>query len=107
VSFAASKKLKTTIVGDFDDDSVNVQIATLIQAYGQTVTLSTIKGHLKKAGMDLDVMTRPFKIWIVKQALRENSNLKEIRERHILLADLSRYRCIPRFGILNSEFCPA
>jgi tRNA(Ser,Leu) C12 N-acetylase TAN1 len=107
VFFGTSKKLTVAIVGEFDDDSVNVQITKLVQAEGQTATSSTINAPFKKAGMDLDVTTRPFRTRIIEQTLRENSNLKDVWGRNVLLDDLSRRRHIPRFGIINSEFCRA
>jgi hypothetical protein len=36
-------------------ESVNAKITPLLQAYEQTATSATIKGSLRKAGMDLDV----------------------------------------------------
>jgi hypothetical protein len=105
--FGASNKVKATVVDEFDNDSVNGQITKPVQAHGQIATSSTIKAPFQKAGIDLDVTTRPFRIRIVEQTLREKSNLKEVWERNTLFDDLSRRRHIPRFGIINSEFCPA
>jgi hypothetical protein len=48
VSFGVLKKLKVSATGEFDDDSVNVQISKLIQADEQTATLSTIRRSFRK-----------------------------------------------------------
>jgi hypothetical protein len=107
VFFGTLKKLKPTAVGEFDDRSVNAQIMQLLQADEQAATSATIRGSFRKAGMDLDVTTLPFRIRIIEQTLRENPGFKEIWDRNVSLDDLSSRQQLQRFGIINSGFLPA
>jgi hypothetical protein len=62
VFFDAFKKLKATAQGESDGDPVNAQITKRIQAYEQGATCAPIRGSFRKAGMDLDVTVRQFRI---------------------------------------------
>jgi hypothetical protein len=62
VCFGVLKKLKASAVGEFNDDSVNAQITKLMRAYQQTATSPTIRGSFRKAGLEHDITTRPFKL---------------------------------------------
>jgi hypothetical protein len=93
-------------VAEFDDDSVNAQITKLVQAYEQTAKYSTIIRIFTKAGMDLNVTTRPFRIRIVEQTLRDNPGFKEVWGRNVLVENLSRRPQMQQFGIINAEFLP-
>jgi hypothetical protein len=56
VFFGVLKKLKVSATGEFDDDSTNAQITTLIQASEQTATSATIRGsedHFGRQGWKL------------------------------------------------------
>jgi hypothetical protein len=107
VFFGALKKLKPIAVGEFDDGSVNPQIAQLRQAYKQAATSATIRRSFRKAGMGLDVTTLPLRIRVVEQTQRENPGFKEVWDRSVSLDDLSRRRQLQRFRIINSAFPPA
>jgi hypothetical protein len=104
VFFGALKKLKATAVGEFEDDSVNAQITKLIQAFEQTATSATIRGAFRKAGLELDVSRRPFKVKVVEERLRDNPGFREVWERNAAVEALSSRRQAHRFGIINSEF---
>jgi hypothetical protein len=51
VFFGALKKLKATVQGQFNDDSVHDQITTLVEASEQKATSRTIGASFCKAGM--------------------------------------------------------
>jgi hypothetical protein len=78
VFFGLLKKLKASATGEFDDDSVKAQVTKLIQAYEQTATSSTIRGSFRKAGYEHDTATRPFKLRVVQERLRENPGFQEM-----------------------------
>jgi hypothetical protein len=82
-SFQALRQLQASATGEFDDDSVNAQISTLIQTYEQTATSSTIRRSLRKAGLEQEVTARSFKLEVVKESLRENPGFRESRPRCI------------------------
>jgi hypothetical protein len=106
VFFGVLKKLKPMATGEFDDDSVRGQVTKVIQAYEQTATLSTIKGSFRKAGLEHDTGTRPFKLRVVQERLRENPGFQEMWARDVSVGTLSARRQAQRFGIMNSEFGP-
>jgi hypothetical protein len=60
--FGVFEKLTATQVGEFDDDSANIQITKLVQADEQLAASSTIRGSFRKVGMDMNVMKQPLKI---------------------------------------------
>jgi hypothetical protein len=106
VFFGALKTLKATAEGEFDDDSVNAQIAKLIQADEQIATSGTIHGSFQKAGMDREVTVRPFGIRVVEETLRENPGFPEVWDRNVCLEDGTRRGQVHRFGIVSLEFLP-
>jgi hypothetical protein len=65
VFFGALQNLKGTAVGEFDDDSVNAQIAKLVQVYEETEISSTIRRSFRKTGTNLNVTVQPSRIPIV------------------------------------------
>jgi hypothetical protein len=91
---------KAAAVSEFDDDSVNAQITKRVQVHEQTAISSMIRGF-RKAGMYLDVATWLFKIRIGEQTLREDPGFKEVRDRNVLLDDLSKCQQMQQFGIIN------
>jgi hypothetical protein len=107
VFFGTLKHLKATAAGEFDDGSVNEQITKMIQAYEQTATSGTIRGSFPRAGMISDITTRPFKIRVDEDAMRQSPGFRAVWERNVSIDDLSRRRQMQRFGIINSEFLPA
>jgi hypothetical protein len=110
VFFETLKYLKVTVMGDFNDDSVNEHITKLIQVYKQTATLATIKRSFRRVGLGLrlglDVTVRPFKIQVNEEMIRETSGFKAVWERNISIEALSRWKQMQRFGIINLEFLP-
>jgi hypothetical protein len=70
VFFGVLKHLKTPAAGDFHDDNVNNQITTIIQAYEQTITSSTIQGSFRRAGIGMDVTICPFTSNVDKETVR-------------------------------------
>jgi hypothetical protein len=98
---------KATTAGEFGDDLVNGQIMKMIQAYEQTATPGTIRGSFRKAGMISNTTTRPFKIHIDEDIMRQSPGLQAVWERNVSIDDLSRLKQMQRFGIINSEFLPA
>jgi hypothetical protein len=84
VLFDALKKLKTPADGEFDDNSVNDQIANLVQVYEQTATSTrititiTIRSSFRRARMVSDTSVRHFRLSLNKGSLQENSDFKEI-----------------------------
>ena len=104
VFFGVLKKLKASAIGEFDDDSVSAHITKLIQAYEQTATSSTIRGSFRKAGLEHDITTRPFKLRVIEESLRANPGFQEIWARDVSIESLSQKRRAQRFGIINSEF---
>jgi hypothetical protein len=91
-------------VGEFEGESVNAQITKLIQANEQTATSGTIRGVFRKAGLETDTSTRPFKIRVVEEVVRANPGFREAWERNVSIDELSIRRQQHRFGIINSEF---
>jgi hypothetical protein len=57
VFFGSLKRLKAMATGEFEDDSVNNHITTLLQTYEQTATSATIKRSFRMAGLGLNVET--------------------------------------------------
>jgi hypothetical protein len=53
VFFDTLKYLKATVMGEFNDDSVNEHITKLVQVYEQTTTLATIKRSFHRVGLRL------------------------------------------------------
>jgi hypothetical protein len=104
VFFGVLKKLKASAVGEFDDDSLNADITKLIQVYEQTATSSTLRGSFRKAGLENDITTRPFKLQVIEESLRANPGFKEIWAQDVSIESLSQRRRAQRFGIINSEF---
>jgi hypothetical protein len=100
------KKLNPSATGEFDDDSVKGQVTKLIQAYEQTATSSTMRGSFQKAGFEHHTATRPFKLRVVQERLRENPGFQEMWTRDRSVKTLSARRQAQRFGIINSEFLP-
>jgi tRNA(Ser,Leu) C12 N-acetylase TAN1 len=78
VFFEVVKRLKASSVGEFDDDSIKAHITKLIQEYEQTAASSTIRGSFRKAGLEHDIMTRPFKLQVIEESLRANPGFQEI-----------------------------
>jgi hypothetical protein len=107
VFFGSLEHLKSTAAGKFGDDSVNEQITKMIQAYEQTATSGTIRGPFRKAGMIPNTTTRPFKIRIDEEIMRQSPCFQAVWERNVSIDDLSRRRQMQGFGIINSEFPPA
>jgi hypothetical protein len=107
VFFGALKKLKPSARGEIGDESVEGAITKLLQAYEQTATSATIRGSFRKAGLEANVTTRPFRIRVSEQKLRENPGFQELWARDIQVEELSRRRQMQRFGVINSEFLPA
>jgi hypothetical protein len=62
---------------------VNAQISQLLQGYEHAATSATIRGSLRKAGMNLDITTLPVRIRIVEHILRENPGFKEVWNRNV------------------------
>jgi hypothetical protein len=106
VFFGVLKKLKVSATGEFDDDSVKGQVTKLIQAYEQTATSSTIRGSFRKPGFEHDTATRPFKLRVVQERLREKPGFQETWGRDVSVGTLPVRRQVQRFGIINSEFLP-
>jgi hypothetical protein len=102
--FGVLKRLKASAVGEFDEESVNAQITKLIQAYEQTATASTIRGSFRKAELEHDITTRPFKLQVIEESLRANPGFQEISGRDLSIESLSRRRRAQRFENINSEF---
>jgi hypothetical protein len=65
--FGSFKKLKATDTGEIDDGSDDATILKLIQAYEQT---ATVRGSFRKAELEEDTTTQPFKIRTTKDKLR-------------------------------------
>jgi hypothetical protein len=107
VFFGSLRHLKATAAGEFGDNSVNEQITKMIQAPEQTATSGTIKGSFRRAGMIPDTTTRPLKIRIDEEIMRQSPGFLAIWERNVSIDDLSRRRQVQRFGIINSQFLPA
>jgi hypothetical protein len=103
VIFGALTKLKASATGEFDGDSVKAQISKLIQTHEQTAASSTIRGSLRKAGLEYEVTGGPLKLEVVKERLKENPEFREIcaRRMHRIFAATRRAQ---RFGIIHSEF---
>jgi hypothetical protein len=78
----------------------------MIQAYEQTATSGTIRGSFRKVGMISHTTTRPFKIRIDEDIMRQSPGFQVGWERNVSIDDLSRRRQMQRFGIINSEFLP-
>jgi hypothetical protein len=57
--------------------------------------------------MILDTTTRPFKIRIDEDIMRQSPGFQAVWERNVSIDDLSRRRQMQRFGIINSEFLSA
>jgi hypothetical protein len=76
--FGVLTRLKASAVGEFDDDSVNARMTTLIQADEQTATSSTIGGSFRKAGLEHGITIRPFKLQVIEEGLRANPGFQEI-----------------------------
>jgi hypothetical protein len=72
VFFDSLKHLKATAAREFDDDSVNEQIMKMIQADEQTAISGTIRRSFRKAVMIPDTTTRPFKIVIDEDIMRQS-----------------------------------
>jgi hypothetical protein len=104
VFFGVLKKLKVSATGGFNDDSTNTQVIKLIRAHEQTAKSSTIRGSFPKAGFEADTTTRPFKLRMVEERLRDNPGFQEMLARDISIETLSAGRPAQRFGIINSEF---
>jgi hypothetical protein len=104
VLFGMLEKLKASAVGEFDDDSVNAHIRELIQADEQTATSSTIRRSFRKAGLEHDITTRPFKLQVIQESVRANPGFREIWAWEVSIAILSHRRRAQRFRIMYSEF---
>jgi hypothetical protein len=102
VFFGVLKRLKASVVDEFDDDSINAHITKLLQAYEQTTTSSKIRGSFRKAGFESDITTRLFKLQVIKESLRANPVFEEIWARDISIESLSRRRRAQRCVIINS-----
>jgi uncharacterized protein (DUF1786 family) len=98
------KKLQASAVGEFDDVSLNAYITTLISAYEQTATSSTIRGSFRKAGIQQDITTRPFKLQVIEESLRANPGLPEMWAPDGSIESLSQRRRAQRFEINKPEF---
>jgi hypothetical protein len=69
---------------------VDEQIWKLIRAYGQTAASFTIRSCFRKAGLSPNTQTRPFKPELNEEAPPQDDGLKELRDRNISVAELSR-----------------
>jgi hypothetical protein len=73
IFFGALRKGRPIAAGKFDDDSVKALGRKLGQVSEQIARSSTIRGSFLRAGMDLDIATRPVRTRGVKR-LRQNQN---------------------------------
>jgi hypothetical protein len=87
VFFGALKKLKMAAGGEFDDDSVSIEISKLVQAYEKTATSITIPSSFRWAGMVLDTSGRSFRFTVNEESLRENPGFKRIWDRGIKIEE--------------------
>jgi hypothetical protein len=83
------KKLKETATGKFDDDSMNDQITKTIQVYEQTATSMTIRRSFKRVDIYPDMVSRPFKLRIDEEVLKNSPEFKEIWDHNITIERLS------------------
>jgi hypothetical protein len=83
VFFAALKKIKQTVTGEFDENSVREQITTLIQAYKRTATSATIRGSFRRAGLCPMSEIRPVRLEFDEERSRGNPGFRESWERNI------------------------
>jgi hypothetical protein len=88
VFFGVLKRLKASTIGEFDNDSVNAHITKLIREYEQTATSSTIRGSIRKAGLEHEITTRPFKLQVIEESLSANPGFQEIWMRDISIENL-------------------
>jgi hypothetical protein len=70
VFFGALKKLKMTVEGEFDDDSVNNQSTKLVQGHEQAATSITIRSSFRRPGMVPETSRRPFRLTVDEESLR-------------------------------------
>jgi hypothetical protein len=92
VFLSALKKLKQTTTGEFDNGSVNEQITKLVHADEQTATSMNIRNAFRRAGIYQNIGSEPYKIRFDQEPLRNNLGFKELWERNLSIADLSRRR---------------
>jgi hypothetical protein len=106
VFFLALKHSKTTLIGEFNDDSVNEQITRLVQASEQIPTIATIRRPFRRAGLWLDVTAQPFKIQVHDEAMNQTPDVKAACEPNVSVEELSRRGQKSQLTIINSEFLP-
>jgi hypothetical protein len=104
--FGVLKHRKAAAEGRFDEESVNNQIAKLLQAHEQTTISFNIRGSFRRAGLYLNTASKSFKIGFIEEAVQVNPGFDELLERNLLFADMFK-RCQSQvFEMINSQFIP-
>jgi hypothetical protein len=106
-SFSAMRDNEDSLANEREVASVCGQVWKFIRAHEQTATSFTIRSCFRKEGLSPNTQTRPFKLEFNKEALRQNDGFKELWDRNISIAELSRHRQLQKFGIPNTEFLDA
>jgi hypothetical protein len=83
---------------------VHTQIRKLPWTYEQMALPFMIRPSFCKAELSLNTQTPPFKLEFNEEVQRQDDGFKELWDRNISVAGLSRRRRADRFGTLDAKF---